>query len=78
MGKAGDDDVRVVAHGDVGVQRPTAENIMSGKRYEQRVLDIVVESVAVSNALEGYTGGRQHQFAVSLRRSVHVAHEGAE
>ena len=57
-------DMRVVVRGHVGVQRPTAEYIMSRKRYEQRVLDVVVESVAISNALEGYASGRWHYLQV--------------
>ncbi len=79
MGKAGNDDMSVVARGDVGVQGTTAENIMSRKRYEQRVLDVVVESVAISNALEGDASGRWHYLhEVRLRRSEPATHIGAE
>ena len=63
----------------MGVQRPTAEDIMSGKRYEQRVLDVVVESVAISNALKGYASGRWHYLhQVRMLRPEPAAHIRAE
>ena len=71
--------MRVVVRGHVGVQRPTAEHIMSRKRYEERVLDVVVESVAISNAFEREASGRWHDLQeVRLRRPEPTAHIGAE
>ena len=52
MEKTGDDDVRVVVRGHLIVERTTAEDVVSRKRHQHRMLDIVVERVAVSNAFE--------------------------
>jgi len=63
----------------VVVQRPTAQNIVSGKRYQQRVLDVVVERVAISNAFKRDTSRRRHDFSEKrLRRPEPTAHIGAE
>ena len=62
--------MRVVDRSHVVVQRATAEKIVSRKRYEQRVLDVVVERVAISNAFERDTSRRRHDLSEKrLRRS---------
>ena len=79
VGKAGDDDVRIIIRGQVAVQRATAQDIVARKRDQQRVLDIVVESVAVSNAFKRDARGRGHDLhEVRLLRPEPAAHKGAE
>jgi hypothetical protein len=57
----------------------TTEDIVSGKRYQQRVLDIVVESVAVSNAFEREAGCRWYDLQeMRLRRPEPAAHIGTK
>jgi hypothetical protein len=61
------------------VQLTAAEDIVSGKRYQQRVLDIVVERVAIANAFEREASGRRHLLhELCLRRPEPTAHIGTE
>src|SRR5207344_1895277 len=50
--QAGYDDMGVIIRGQIIVQRATAEDVVSCEGHQQRVFDIVIESVAVSDAFE--------------------------
>jgi len=79
VGKAGNNHMRIVDRSHVAVQRATAENIVSRKRYKQRMLDVVVESVAISNAFERDTSRRRHDLNERrLRRSEPTTHIGTD
>jgi hypothetical protein len=79
MGKARNDHVRVILSRHVAVQRTTAEHIVASKRHEERVLEIVVECVAISNALQSGAGGRRHYLCkMRLRGAKSVTHIGTE
>ena len=71
--------MRVIVRGHMGVQRTAAENIVARKRDQQRVLDVVIEGVAVSDAFERDAGGRWHHLHQRrLRRPEPAAHIGAK
>ncbi len=77
--KAGHDDMRVVVGVDLVVQRAAAQDIVPRQRDQQRVLDIVVERVAVSDAFERHAGGGRHDLhQPCLRGAEAAAHIGAE
>ena len=79
VSKAGNDDMRVVVRGEVAVQRASAQDVVGRQRDQQRMLDIVVERVAVADAFERDAGGRGHHLRkLGLRRSEPAAHIGAE
>ena len=71
--------MRIIVRGQGAVQRTAAEDIVSREGDEQRVFDIVVERVAVSDAFERDASGRRHHVhEVRLRRPEPLAHIGAE
>ena len=79
MGKARNDHVRVIVSGHVAIQRTTAEYIVARKRHEERVLEIVVKCVAISNALQSGAGGRRHYLSkMLLRRAKSATHIATE
>ena len=73
------DHVRVIVSGHVAVQHTTAEYIVARKRHEERVLQIVIECFAISNALEIGAGGRRHYLCkMRLRGAKSATHIGTE
>ena len=48
------------------MQRTAAHDVVPGKRHQHGVLDIVVECIAVTNALERDTRDRRHRLDQAL------------
>ena len=59
--------MRVILGRHVGVQRPPAQNVVAGERDQHRVLDIVVEGVAVADAFHGDAGNRGNQLDQAVK-----------
>src|SRR5882724_5445294 len=76
--QAGYDDMGVIIRGQIIVQRATAEDVVSREGHQQRVLDIVVQRVAVSDAFERDASRRRHDLPERLRGPEAAAHIGAE
>ena len=71
--------VRVVGRGHLAAQGKTAEDIVSYQRDQQRVLDIVVERIAVSEAFKRKPRGVRHILDQRrFRRAKLAAHVGTE
>jgi hypothetical protein len=62
MSQTTDDDVRVVARQQAGVQRSASEDFMAGERHQHGVLDIVVERIAVADAFQRDAGDRRNEL----------------
>ena len=43
-------------------ERPSPHDVISGERHEHRMFDVVVERVAVADALKGKSGSRWNEF----------------
>jgi PP-loop superfamily ATP-utilizing enzyme len=79
MQKARDKEVRIVAWCRVCEERPTLYDVISNQCNEHRVLDVVVEGVAVSNAFERKTGYRWNEFGqMRLSRPKPAAQMGGK
>ena len=52
----------VVACRRVGAQRAATQDVVSGERDQHRMLDVVVEGVAVADAFQRDAGDGRHQF----------------
>jgi hypothetical protein len=79
VGHTGNDHMRVVGRWHVRMQCPAAQNIVTGERDQHRVLDIVIERVAVADAFQRDARDRRHQLdqaALGLAVSpIHVVGE---
>ena len=78
VGEAGNDDMGIVIRGHVVVQRAAAQDVVSRQRDQHRVLDIVVERVAVSDAFKRQSRGARHDLHELRLRTEAAAHIGAE
>ena len=55
-------------------KRSTLHDVISRKGHEHRMFDVVVERVAVADALKGKSGGRWNDSQVCVRRTKPVTH----
>ena len=62
MGEAGQNEVRIVAGRGGPLQRPSNQDVVPDQRNQHGVLDIVIERVAVADALQRQPGGKGKQF----------------
>ncbi len=77
--QAGDDQVCVVAWRRLGEQRAPDKNVMSGKRHQHGVFDVVIKRIAVGNALERELGRERDQLGqAGMRRPASPVHFGRE
>ncbi len=62
MEETGDDEVAVVGRCGRLQQSAAFENLVARQGHEHRVFDIVIEGVAVADALQGQTRGKRYDF----------------
>jgi hypothetical protein len=75
VSQAGDDHMGIVFGRHMGVQRAAAQDVVPGQCHQHRVLDIVIERVAVADAFQRNPGDRRHHLdEMRLRRAKAAAH----
>ena len=62
MGEAGQNEVRIVAGRGGPLQRPADQDVVPDQRHQHGVLDVVIERIAVADALQCQPGGKGQQF----------------
>src|SRR5216684_7469074 len=62
MSEARHNEVRIVARCRWPQQRPSSKNVVPGKGNEHRVLNVVIQGVAVTNALQCELSRKRKQF----------------
>ena len=70
MGETGHNEVRIVADRGGSLQRPPDQDVVADQRHQHGVLDIVIERVAVADALQCQPCGEWKQFGQTRRRSA--------
>ena len=61
------------------VQRAAAQDLVAGERDQERMLDVVIERIAVADAFEREAGrGRNDLRQRRVRRTETTPHVGAE
>src|SRR3977135_2615568 len=71
--------MRVVMRRHTGVERLPAQNVMPCEGEQHRMLDVVIERVAVANAFKrNASDGRHHLDQTRLRRAKTALHMGSE
>ena len=79
VGEGGDDKMGVIGRWHVRVQRPAAQDVVASERHQHGVLDVVVERVAVADALQRDARDRGHDFdQARLRGAEAPFHIGGE
>ena len=77
--EARDDEVRILDRSRVREQRAPLEDVVAGQGYEHRVLDVVIERVAVADALERELRRERNEFGQARIRSPEpILHVGGE
>ena len=62
MGEAGQNEVRIVGGRGGPLQRPSHQDVVPDQRHQHGVFDIVIECIAVPDALQCQPGGKRQQF----------------
>src|SRR3974377_2538122 len=79
MHQASDDEMRVVLRRHMGVQRSPSYNVMPRERDQHRMLDIMIERVAVADALEcNASNGRYNLEQMPGRRAISALDAGSQ
>ena len=79
MRQAGDDKVRIVGRRRRLQECTALEDVVAGQRDEHRMLDVVVEGIAISDAFERQPSGKRNEFRQTrMRSSEPVLHIGGE
>jgi hypothetical protein len=79
MREACDDEVRIIGRRRRHQQRTTLEDVVPRQSDEHRMLDIVVEGIAVADAFEGQLGGKRDDFGQPrMRRPKPILHIGGQ
>ena len=68
VGQAGDDEVAIVGRRRIRDERAPLENVVAGERDEHRMLDIVIEGVAVAEAFERELRGERDDLGETPER----------
>ena len=68
MGETSQNEVRIVADRGGTLQRPSNQDVVPDQRHQHGVLDIVIERIAVADALQRQPCGEWKQFGQARRR----------
>ena len=79
MREAGDDEVRIIRRCHRHQQRTTLKDFVAGQSDEHSVLDVVVEGIAIADAIKRQSGGKGDDFGQArMRRPEPILHIGGE
>jgi len=73
MGEAGDNEVRVVGSRGGPLQRSSSQDVVPDQRNQHRVFNIVIECIAVPDALQCQPGSKGQQFRQIGMRGAELA-----
>ena len=73
MGEAAQNEVRIIGRRGGPLQRPPDQDLVPNQRHEHGVLDVVIERIAVADALQCQPGGKRQQFRQSGMRRAEPA-----
>ena len=73
MGETAQNEVRVVGGRRGALQLPSCQDVVPNQRHEHGMFDVVIERIAVSDALQRQPGGKRQQIRQSGMRRAEPA-----